>query len=232
MNTLRQYKHAVLLVALVWVSLIESFSHRRMLGPVLSDLALGTTLLLVFLIVFEHRLSRLVAFMALATAVSIIAARAGLPPGAAEVPLRIVYHSATLLLSGFAAIVILHHIFARGVVCTDDVLGGVCGYLLAAGAWANLFMLIETFSPGAFSVGPGVDATLDTWHGCIAALSYVSLGSLTGVGSGAVVPVHPPATVLTTLEAVFGQFYMAVVVAQLVGAWLSQASQRISSPQA
>ena len=64
-------------------------------------------------------------------------------------------------------------------------------------------------------------AGLDSWHGRTAVLNYVSLGSLTGVGSGAVVPVRPPATVLTTLEAVFGQFYIAVVVAQLVGARLS-----------
>ena len=115
---------------------------------------------------------------------------------------------------------------------TDDVLGAVCGYLLAAGAWANLFMLIEIFSPGSFSVGPGFGAALDTWDGRIAVLSYVSLGSLTSIGSGAVVPVQPPATVLTTLEAVFGQFYIAVVVAQLVGARLSQSSERTISPQA
>jgi len=37
---------------------------------------------------------------------------------------------------------------------------------------------------------------------------------------------------LTTLEAVFGQFYIAVVVAQLVGARLSQALQRKTAPEA
>jgi hypothetical protein len=67
---------------------------------------------------------------------------------------------------------------------------------------------------------------MDTWHGRIAVLSYVSLGSLTSLGSGEVVPVRPPATILTTLEAVFGQFYIAVVVAQLVGARLSHGLQR------
>ena len=51
-------------------------------------------------------------------------------------------------------------------------------YLLAAGTWANLFMLIEIFSPGSFSVSPGFGAGLDTWHGRIAVLTYVSLGSL------------------------------------------------------
>ena len=221
MNTLRQYKHAVLLVALVLVALMESFSHRRMLGPVVSDLVLGTTMLLVFLIVFERRRNRLVAFFALALAVTIGAARSVLPPHDAEIPLRVVYHSAVLLLTGFAAIVIFHNIFARRVVRIDDVLGAMCGYLLAASTWANVFLLIEIFSPGSFSVGPGFGATLDTWEGRTAVLNYVSLGALTSVGAGAVVPVRPPATVLTTLEAVFGQFYLAVVVAQLVGARLS-----------
>ena len=75
-------------------------------------------------------------------------------------------------------------------------------------------------------MGPRFGARLDSWHGRIAVLNYFSFGSLTGVGSGEVVPILPPATVLTTLEAVFGQFYIAIVVAQLVGARLSQAPKR------
>jgi hypothetical protein len=231
MNTLRKHKHAVLLVALVWVGIMESFSHRRMLGPVLSDLVGGTILLLVFLIVFNRRVNRLIAFMAWATVVVVDWAHYMLP-SSPEAPLRLIHHSAVLLLAGFATLVILRNIFEQRVVRVDDVLGAVCGYLLAAGAWSNLFMPIEMFSPGSFSVGPGFGASLDTWYGRIAVLNYVSLGSLTSVGSGAVVPVRPPATILTTLEAVFGQFYIAVVVAQLVGARLSQASQRTSPPQA
>ena len=176
--------------------------------------------------------NRLVAFIALAIAVAAVWGHNVLPPSYPQAPLRLVYHSAALSLVGFATLVILRNIFEQRIVRTDDVLGAVCGYLLAAGAWANLFMLIEIFSPGSFSVSPGFGAALDTWDGRIAVLSYVSLGSLTSIGSGAVVPVQPPATILTTLEAMFGQFYIAVVVAQLVGARLSQAPERTISPQA
>lgn len=221
MNSLRKYKHSILLAALLCVALIESFSHRQILGPTLSDLAITMMMLLVFLIVFHRRVNRLVAFIALAIAVASVLAHYVLP-GSAELPLRLIFHSAALLLTGFATLVILRNIFEQRVVRSDDVLGAVCGYLLAAGAWANLFMLIEIFSPGSFSVGPGFAAALDTWHGRIAVLTYVSLGSLTSVGSGVVVPVQPPATILIPLEALFGQFYIAVVVAQLVGARLSQ----------
>jgi hypothetical protein len=137
-----------------------------------------------------------------------------------------------LLLSGFATIVILRNIFEQHIVRADDVLGAVCGYLLASEAWSHLFMLVEIFLPESFSISPGFSADLDSWHGRIAVLSYVSLSSLTSIGSGTVVPVRPPATILTTLEAVFGQFYIAVVVAQLVSARLSHASQRNSLTQA
>jgi voltage-gated potassium channel len=231
MNSLKRRRHAILLAALVWVALIESFSHRQVMGPVLSDLVITTTLLLVFLIVFDRWVNRLVAFIALATAV--VAGWAHyLLPSSAELWLRLIYHSAALLLTGFAALVILRNIFRQRAVRADDVLGAVCGYLLAAGAWSSLFMLIEIFLPGSFSVGPGFGAGMDTWHGRIAVLSYVSLSSLTSLGAGVVVPIRPPATILTALEAVFGQFYIAIVVAQLVGARLAQALQRNGSPQA
>jgi len=71
-------------------------------------------------------------------------------------------------------------------------------------------------------VSPGFSAGLDTWYGRIAVLSNVSLGSLTSVGSTVAVAVQPPATILVPLEALVGQFYIAVVVAQLVGARLSE----------
>ena len=48
MKTLRRYKHAILLAVLLCVALVESFSHRQVLGPVLSDLAITMMLLLVF----------------------------------------------------------------------------------------------------------------------------------------------------------------------------------------
>jgi hypothetical protein len=49
-----------------------------------------------------------------------------------------------------------------------------------------------------------------------------ALRQLKSIGSSAAVAVRPPATILVPLEALFGQFYIAVVVAQLVGARLSQ----------
>jgi len=52
------------------VALVESFSHRLLLGPLASDLAISTTELLVLLIVFDRKVNRLVAIIAFATAVA------------------------------------------------------------------------------------------------------------------------------------------------------------------
>jgi hypothetical protein len=152
---------------------MESFSHRRMLGAVLSDVIVCTMLLLIFLIVFHRRVNRLIAFMAWGTVVVVDGAHSMLP-SSPEAPLRLLHHSAVLRLAGFATLVILRNIFEQRVVRVDDVLGAVCGYLLAAVAWSHLFMLIEMFSPGSFSVGPGFGASLDTWYGRTAVLPIPS----------------------------------------------------------
>jgi hypothetical protein len=222
-NTLRRHKYAILLAVLLGVALLESFS-QRLLHPLLSDLAMMTTTVLVFLVVFQRRADRLVASTALVTAAGTFAARYVLSGSYPELPLRVINHSAKLLLVGFATFVILRNILAQRIVLTDDVLGAVCGYLLAAGAWADIFLLIESLLPGSFSVNPGFAAGLDTWDGRVAVLGNVSLGALTSLGSSAAVAVQPPATILVPLEALFGQFYIAVVVAQLVGARLSHES--------
>ena len=224
MNTLRRHKYALLLAALLCVTLVQSFS-QRLLHPMVSGLAVMATMLLVFLIVFERKTDRRAALIALIVAATGFVGAYVVPGSYPQLPLRIVNHGASLLLGGFATYVILRNIFAQRIVGVDDVLGAVCGYLLAAEAWSDLYLLIETCVPGSFSVSPGFSAGLDTWDGRIVVLSNVSLGSLTSVGSTAAMAVMPPATILVPLEAMFGQFYIAVVVAQLVGARLSEKTQ-------
>ncbi len=53
-----------------------------------------------------------------------------------------------------------------------------------------------------------------------------SFVTLTSLGSGDITPNSSPVTSLTWLEAMFGQFYIAVIVAQLVGLRLAQALQQ------
>ena len=58
-----------------------------------------------------------------------------------------------------------------------------------------------------------------------ALFNFFSFATLTSLGYNDITPVTPLANTLTWLEVIFGQFYMAVVVAQLVGMRLAQAVQ-------
>ena len=52
---------------------------------------------------------------------------------------------------------------------------------------------------------------------------YFSVMTLTTMGFSDIAPAGPPVYSLTWVESVFGQFYIAVVVAQLVGLRLAEA---------
>ena len=56
-----------------------------------------------------------------------------------------------------------------------------------------------------------------------AVFDYPSFTTLMTLGYGDITPIGAPAYSLTWLEVMLGQFYMAVVVAQLVGIKLAQA---------
>ena len=121
---------------------------------------------------------------------------------------------------------ILRHLFERRAVSIDDILGTICGYLLAAIAWANLYSAIELSSPGAFQVIDPIRSLLANWYERESLFTYFSLSTLTTIGYGDITPVAPAARSAAVLQGVFGLFYIAVVVAQLVGSKLAEAGAR------
>jgi hypothetical protein len=126
------------------------------------------------------------------------------------------------LFLGLAVAVILRRIFHQETIRTDTVVGALCGYLLAAAAWANAYALIYLLRPGSFRAADAIAGRLGDWHFQRFLFSYFSVTTLTSLGYGDITPIGPLALSLSWLEVVFGQFYIAVVVAQLVGLRLSQ----------
>ena len=57
-------------------------------------------------------------------------------------------------------------------------------------------------------------------------MCYFSLATLTTTGYGDIVPLHPFARSLANLEAVLGQFYLAITVARLVTLELAERRER------
>lgn len=84
-------------------------------------------------------------------------------------------------------------------------------FLLLAIAWTACYDMLQQLAPGSFNV------TQESGTGLTIEFLYFSLTTITTLGYGDITPVSSTARIWATLEAVVGQFYMAVLVARLVG---------------
>jgi hypothetical protein len=216
-------KHLTLLVALVGMLMAQPLvGHRSVANGAVADTVLAAILLYLCFIVFEESQQRRTALVLILPAIASNFGVYALPLGV-HVASQAAFHCFMVAFLGFAVAVILRDILAKSVIRGDDVIGAICGYLLLALVWANLYTLTYLLIPGTFSVSPDIAWRLGEWHLRRALFDYLSFTTLMTLGYGDITPIGPPAYTLTWLEVMFGQFYMAVVVAQLVGLKLAQA---------
>jgi hypothetical protein len=228
MTWLRRHKYLVLVATLSCLYIGQSTAHGLTSGRAFSDILAALIMLAVLLVVFEHRHDRIVA-LAVAI-VGILSSSARYLPLAQpyQMQLTVVHYSLLTLFLGYAVAVILGNIFKKSAVGADDVLGAVSGYLIAGAAWSSLYALTDSLVPESFTLAPAFAALLSDWHGRSSVFNYFSIVTLTTMGYGDITPARAPATALAMLEAVFGQFYIAVVVAQLVSARMTGGARQDS----
>jgi hypothetical protein len=178
----------------------------------------------VMLLAFEKRDHRRMAvLLGLAAFVGMWAAHAF--EGATNRTLLTSAYLLTACFFGFALSGIVRTILV-GRATTDAILGAICGYLLLGIIWSLLYAAVETAAPGSFAVEVrGREATRPDRS----MLSYYSFVTLSTVGYGDVTPTTPLTRTMAWIEAVAGQFYLAVLVAGLVGFKVSQSQLRKSS---
>lgn len=122
---------------------------------------------------------------------------------------------AVVTLACFAAIV-LQRVFEPGPVTRHRIHGAVCAYLLCGLMWAAAYMCIEQAFPQAFSLsgGAGLGGNLRS------RFIYFSFVTLTTVGYGDIVAVHPLARTFVIAEALTGQLFPAIIIGGLVSSAL------------
>ncbi len=175
---------------IILISSIYSISHRRkilVISLLLALTALGSTVINYFLV---------------------------------TVSLRLVAISTFGLFFVLMAVTILSTIMKAKKVTTETIYASICVYLLLGVIWTMMFSVIEIISPGSFLSGgsPIVDLQGDPIkQNAFASFIYYSFVTLTTLGYGDIVPVSPHARAISSLEAVVGQLFIAVLIARLVG---------------
>ena len=132
-------------------------------------------------------------------------------------------HVAGLLVTAayvaFVAASVLSAVVRRTRVTANTIVGAICVYLLLVHVFGLLFLALELTSPGSI-VGAGMpaEAADDPQRLHLHQFLYFSVTTLTTLGYGDMMPASPVARSLVMLEAMCGQFFLAVFVARFVGA--------------
>ncbi len=113
-----------------------------------------------------------------------------------------------------AVVVALRQVVLSHELNANRLFGAVCAYLMLGTLWAIMYSALSISDPGSFSgvTGQGTGGWGPQWM-------YYSFVTITTLGYGDILPVSVTARVLAFSEAIFGVFYMAVLVAALVGAY-------------
>jgi voltage-gated potassium channel len=123
-----------------------------------------------------------------------------------------------------AVAVILRDLFRTPEAGAGNVLGAICGFLIAADAWSGINICAYLTAPHSFTFDPSVQEMPGHWHSRLALFCYYSFAQMTMLGYSDITPVSAPATTLSLFAALFGMFYTAIVVSQFVG--LAQGASR------
>lgn len=205
----------VLIALIVLFPLLRSARGTR----VLLDAVIALVFLVSIVNVFTTPLLR-VAAIVLAVPTLVGVATGYLLPGVPRVELATGLHLLAATYFGFTIGVILRGFRRESGVSADAVYGAFCGYMLLGLAFGHLYCVAELLQPGSFR-GDDFGKPSDDGHHFL--LTYFSFLTLTTVGYGDITPGSDPARGLAVVEAIAGQFYLAVLVAELIGKRVSQA---------
>jgi voltage-gated potassium channel len=121
---------------------------------------------------------------------------------------------ATLAFLLFSTVESFRRIASSNTMSGNRIIGAICVYLLLGVIWSICYAILEYLVPNSFAgIGDPASQSPD-WI-------YFSFVTLTTLGYGDILPLTFIARALSYSEAVVGQFYVAILVAGLVSAYIA-----------
>jgi hypothetical protein len=218
------HKHLWLLIALVVAMVVQPLIEHAPVGArILSAGLLFAIVLFVLLVTLEPGWQRRLGAVLFVPAMTIEIAHYAFT--AREYPvLAIAYHVCLALFLVFVVSLIVRNLFHKHHPEVDDVIGAFTGYLIIGLFWAQLYTLAWLLIPDAFGIDPRIAWQLDEWHTRRALFDYFSFATRASVGYADITTTSPITNTFAWMKVMFAQFYLAVVVAAIVGMKLAQGS--------
>ena len=106
----------------------------------------------------------------------------------------------------------IQQVLSADTIYRNRITGAICFYLLLGMIWAMIYLLLMRADPDSFV---GIAST--EWQESFLRMIYFSYITLTTLGYGDISAALPVSRFFVYLEAIVGQFYLAILVASLIG---------------
>ncbi len=220
-------RHVQLLAALVTMEVLNPLMARATLTEHLVSIGLfGLVCVAVFRALFSTKRRRWIGSGLAGVTVAIDLARLFAAPDL-QWRLDALLNVTAGVFYVFVLSVIVSHVFGTHRLRLDDVVGAFSGYILIALFWGRLYALAWMLVPNSFNISPDIGWQLHKWTTLHALFDYFSFTTISSIGYADMTTIAPVSNTLVWLEVMCGQFYMAVVVATIVGMKVAEA---LSSP--
>ena len=127
-----------------------------------------------------------------------------------------------LLLFAFITLSELRSLLKQKEVTGETISMSISVYLLIGLTWGLFYIVLNHLQPQAFSFGTSTAPGRLGEQQLFPILIYFSLTTLATIGYGDITPVTLQARYAAVAEGVAGQFYLAILVARLVGLYMSR----------
>lgn len=130
---------------------------------------------------------------------------------ASEIQESVLIYFLNILFYLFIVFELLRHIVSQKFIDFNLIAAAIIVYLIIGLLWAFIYLILETKTPGAILGEQNIEV-----ENALSTLLYFSYVTMTTLGYGDISPHTELAGKWVVLEAIIGQFYIAILVARLV----------------
>lgn len=209
------------LILLTLLLLPPYFRDATWLNYIWRGLLTATLLWAIFAVSSSHRALILTALILLPT---LISTWLGIT-GDASIEVHYVDNLTNIAYFGLICAYLATFIFTTRRVTSEVLFASMCFYILLAVLWGAIYTNIELFFGDAFTFYGSTAAVAGIERDDLFSyLNYYSFVTLSTLGYGDIIPVHPVSRSWAAVEAMVGQFFIAIVIARLVALYTMEQS--------